>query len=89
MELIKTRCTQGKLIVTETHIIVELLNLRSQSLARESYTGLDVAMGWPSFFGLGGGKNLVFHGKGGERLHANLVQPKQVKRIQEILTSGH
>lgn len=84
-ELLKTRCTQGQLVITETHIIVRLLNLKSQIMSRESFTRLDCRRIVPSFFGLGGGWNLVFHGKGGERLHANMVKPIFAKKARTLL----
>ena len=85
-ELLKTRCKQGKLIITDTHIIIELGNLRSSTLARASFTSLDSKMGVPSVFGLGGGTNLTFHGQGAEILHADLVPPKDAKQVAAILT---
>lgn len=85
-ELVNTRCTGGRLILTDTVISVELFNLRSETLAREAFSSLDYRLVSPSFFGLGGGCNLVFHGKGGERLHANMVKPILAKKIRTILT---
>ncbi len=84
-ELIRTRCTQGHLIVTDEYIRVELGGLRQQTLYRSSLTGIDSRMGVPSVFGLGGGTDLIFHGQGDERLHANLVNPKVAREIMGML----
>lgn len=85
MSEIRTRCKQGFLIVTDQAIKIELGQLNQQSLARSALTGIDAAMGMPSVFGLGGGTNLVFHGKGGERLQADLVKPNIAKEIKSKL----
>lgn len=84
-ELIKTRCKQGMLIITEQAIRIELGQFKQQSLARSALTGIDVKMGAPSILGMGGGTNLVFHGQGGERLQADLVKPNIAREIKSLL----
>ncbi len=84
-ELLNVRCKQGKLIITETHIIVELGNFRSETMLRTAFVGLDSKMAVPSIFGLGGGTNLIFHGQGSQDIHADLIPPKEVKKIQALL----
>src|SRR6266705_54454 len=84
-ELVRTRCTQGKLVITDHLVRIELFQLQSQTMARTSIVGIDYKLAVPSLFGLGGGANLVFHGQGGERLHANLVKPKIAKQIMRTL----
>lgn len=84
-ELIRTGCTQGKLIITEDSIRIELGTLKQESLARSALTGIEARAGYPSIFGFGGGTNLVFHGQGGERLHANLVRPNIAREIKSML----
>jgi hypothetical protein len=84
-ELIRTRCTQGKLVVTDHLVRIELFQLKQESMARASIVGVDYKLVVPSLFGLGGGADLVFHGQGGERLHANLVKPKIAKQIMRML----
>lgn len=79
-DLIKVRCGQGWLIVTETHIVVERLG-RSWQTARATFTGLD--MKWGLF-----GYTMIFHGAGGERLKASIVKAKDAKAIKALLT-GH
>jgi hypothetical protein len=85
-ELVSTRCTGGKLILTDTMISVELGQLRSQTMSREAFSSLDYKLAAPSVFGLGGGINLTFHGKGGEKLHANMVKPVIADKIRTLLT---
>lgn len=86
-ELIRTRCTQGHLVITEDYIRVELGGPfpKQQTLYRSSLTGIDSNVAVPSVFGLGGGVNLVFHGQGIERLHANLVKRKVAQEIVGML----
>jgi hypothetical protein len=85
--IIETRCTQGKLIVTDEFVRVQLGGpfSRQQTLYRSSLTGVDAHVGVPSVFGLGGGTNLVFHGQGAERLHANMVKKKVAQEIVGML----
>lgn len=83
--LVETRCKQGKLIITDQMIRVELGGFQSHSMSRSSLTGVDYKMVVPSLFGMGGGGNLVFHGTGGERLHVDLVKAKAVKQIMQLL----
>jgi hypothetical protein len=88
-ELLKTTCTQGKLIITDTFIIIELrgfgTEFQSRNLARSSFSSLDSKMVIPSLFGLGGGTNLVFHGRGGEMLRADLVPRKAARKVAALL----
>ena len=76
--LITARCGQGKLIITETHIIVERPG-KSQTMARSAFTTLDVQ-------GLLFSRKLTFHGQGGERLVASLVKSADANAIKAILT---
>ena len=85
-ELIRTRCRQGTLIITDKQIIIELGQLHSQRLSRASCTSVESKVAIPSLFGRGGGTNLIFHGMGGEKLEASLVPPKEAERIVEILS---
>ena len=85
-ELINTRCTQGRLIITETHIIVQLGKRNSETMLRTTLTDLQMQTAVPSIFGLGGGVNIAFHGQSGHPLRANLVKPADADRIQSLLT---
>ena len=84
-ELIRTHCKQGKLVITDEYIRVELGSLRQSTLFRSMLTGIDSTMAVPSVFGVGGGTNLVFHGQGAELLRADLVNPKMAQQIVDLL----
>jgi hypothetical protein len=86
-EYFRVRCKQGWLIVTDEFIRVELGGpmSRQQTLYRSMLTGVDSQVAVPAIFGLGGGVNLVFHGQGVERLHADLVKPKVAQEIVGML----
>jgi len=83
-ELLRTRCAQGTLIITDSAIRVELGTIKQQSLARSSLTGIDLLMAYPNIFGLGR-TNMVFHGQGTERLQANLVPTNIAREIKSLL----
>jgi hypothetical protein len=85
MSEIRVRCKQGTLIVTDKHIRVELPPFKQQTMSRSSVTGVDSSLGTPSIFGIGGTTNLVFHGQGGEILHAGLVKTNIAKEIISLL----
>jgi len=87
-ELFNTRCTQGRLIITDTMIIVELGRegaLRQHTLARSALTGIDTKLVVPSLFGKGGGTNLIFRGQGADRVQADLVNPTIAREIVRTL----
>jgi hypothetical protein len=88
-ELIRTRCKQGQLVITDDYIRVELkiplLGTNQQTIYRSALTGIDSNVAVPSIFGMGGGVNLLFHGQGIERLHADLVKPKVAQEIIDML----
>lgn len=83
-ELLNAACAQGRLVVTDTHIIVERGSLTSASMPRAAFTGLDARMtlwffGWTRY-------NLVFRGQGSERIKAGNVSKSTVKAVQRLLT---
>jgi hypothetical protein len=84
-ELLKTRCTGGHLILTESAIIVERKG-KSQIMQRSAFADLDSRTIFYALFGQGGGVNLAFHGQGGKIIHANLVKPRAAKEVKRILT---
>lgn len=90
VELVRARCKQGKLIVTNKSIVIQLSSfghvLKSQSLFRASLTSIDSKLAAAPLFGMGGGYNLTFHGKGREVLHADLVPSKEAKEIIALLS---
>ena len=83
-ELIRTRCTQGWLVITDDYIRIEL-GKRQQTLYRSSLVGVDSQPGAPSFFGKGGGTNLIFRGQGLDVLKADLVKPSVAQEIVGML----
>ncbi len=88
-ELIRTRCKQGQLVITDETITIELklggLQIKQQTLYRGSLVGIDSKLGAMSFFGLGGGINLVFRGQGADVLKADLVKPRVAQEILGML----
>src|SRR5260221_2316024 len=84
-ELIRTRCKQGQLVITDETITIELklggLQIKQQTLYRSSLVGIDSKLRAMSFFGLGGGINLVFRAQGAGMLIAELVKPKEAQDI--------
>ncbi len=89
-EYFRVRCKQGWLVITDEYIRIYLGGLlaKQQTLYRQVLTGIDSRVAVPSIFGLGGGVNLVFHGQGVERLHADLVKPKVAQEIVGMLQHG-
>jgi hypothetical protein len=84
-ELFRARCTQGKLVITDDAISIELMGKPKQIMYRSSLTRIDSKLAVPSIMGQGGGTNLTFHGRGGEVLHANLVRPNIAQEIVGFL----
>lgn len=90
VELVRARCTQGKIIVTNKKIVIELHGLgqtfKSQMLWRSSLSSIDSKLAVAPLFGQGGGINLTFRGRGKELLNANLVPIKEAKEIITLLS---
>jgi predicted CopG family antitoxin len=90
VELIRTRCSQGKLIVTNKKIAVELTvfgnAIKSQILLRSSLASIDSKVVIFPVFGAGGGMNLTFYGKGREIVKAELVPFKQAQEVLALLS---
>ncbi len=78
-ELLNIRCSQGHLIITETHILTERFDGKTQTMTRASFTGL-VRSGalWRH--------KLIFHGQSGQRLRATGMSGKDAKRVSALLT---
>lgn len=90
-ELIKTRCTQGWLVITDTAIIVELTGLgktiKSETMLRSAFVDLDAkSVGMNLFSKKPATMNFVFRGQGGKALKASLVNGEDAKKITAILT---
>jgi len=78
-ELIRTRCAQGTLVITDTAIIIELGLLgRRDVLMRTALTGVDVKRV------LFTAATITFHGQG-KTMTATMVKAKEAERIQALL----
>jgi len=85
------RCSRGRLIITETIIIVEFkfpgVLTRTDTIFRSSLVGIDKRDVVPAVFGHGGGSTMKFLDSGGQTLDAGLVAPmKDVVKIEKLLT---
>ncbi len=78
-ELLNVRCNQGHLIITDTHILTERFDGKTQTMTRASFTGL-VTKGalWRH--------KLIFHGQSGQRLRATGVSGRNAKAVKALLT---
>ena len=89
MAEIRTRCTQGFLVVTDEYIRLEQRGMfllpKHHTILRSQLTGIDSKIVLPSTFGRGGTMNLVFHGTGLERLQASFVKEKDAQQILSML----
>lgn len=78
--IIKTRCTQGWLILDEQGLHIEGPRV-NQSLSRGLITNYRTRQEVPSIFGMGGGVELTVQERGGNTLQANMVKPKDAEKI--------
>ena len=90
-ELLKTRCTQGHLVITDTTIIIELTafgkTLKSETLLRSAFVDMDTKIvGAQLFSKKPATTSFTFHGQGGKILHANLVNGEDSKKVIALLT---
>ncbi len=89
-ELIRTRCTQGWLLITETSIIVELTTfgktLKSEMMLRSAFVDLDAKAVGMTLFYKKPVMNLVFHGQGGKVIKAGMVNGEDASAIITLLT---
>jgi hypothetical protein len=87
-ELVNARCVQGRLIITETAIIVRrniLGRVDTKTLPRKVFTSLESKTTVPSVFGKGGAATLIFHGMGAEAMKVTSVPLKDAQKIEDIL----
>lgn len=88
-ELFNVRCAQGRLIITDQAIIIELGkggSIRQQTLAKSACTGVESKRTMMPFFGLTkGASTLIFHGQGLERLQADMVETPTANAIVALL----
>jgi hypothetical protein len=90
-ELIKTRCTQGWLVITETAIIVELTafgkTIKSESMLRSAFVDLDTKIIGSQLFGKKPATtSFKFYGQGNKVIEASLVNGVDAKVVIAILT---
>jgi hypothetical protein len=89
MAEIRTRCTQGHLVVTDEYIRLEKAGLplfsKHYTILRSQLTGIESKVVAPSFKGKGGTMNLVFHGAGLELIKATLVKGDVARQILSML----
>jgi hypothetical protein len=81
-ELMRTRCAQGQLIITDTAIIIELAIPGAghrDVLMRQSLTGVDVKRAMFT------AATITFYGQGQQKLRATMVKAKEAERIQALL----
>ena len=89
-ELLRTRCTLGWLVITESAIRIERKGFPggagqlSQVMPRQALVGVTYTNTTPSVFGLGGGGTLTFTGYG-MVLVAKMVVRKDAQQALEIL----
>jgi hypothetical protein len=87
-ELINARCVQGRLILTETAIIVRrniLGRIDTKTLPRKVFTSLESKTTVPSVFGMGGAATMIFHCMGAEHMKVTSVPLKEAEQIADIL----
>jgi len=89
-ELLRTRCTLGWLVITESAIRIERKGFPggagqlSQVMPRQALIGVTYENTTPSVFGLGGGGTLTFSGYG-MVLIAKMVVRKDAQQALAIL----
>lgn len=83
-ELLRVRCSEGALIITDQAVRVELGTIKQQSLSRSSLSSIDSMMAFPNIFGWGR-VNLIFRGQGAEQLKASMVPTNMAREIKNLL----
>ena len=78
MELINVRCSQGRLIITDTHILTERYG-KTQMMERRSFTSLKTK-------GALWSHKVIFYGQGKGRLVASGMSGRNAKRVRDIMT---
>lgn len=84
-ELVKTTCSGGTLIVTETNIIIRLGRIKEQNILRAALTGVDSQMG--VFVIYGSTRILTFHRQGGSPVIVKNVPKKKAQEIMALLNA--
>lgn len=88
-ELIKTRCKEGWLLITEEAIIVELTTfgktLKSEMMLRSAFVDLDAKAVGMTLLYKKPAMNLTFHGQGGKVIMAGMVKGEDAQKIITLL----
>lgn len=86
-ELMRVKCQNGHIILTENAIRVEtnLLGQGQKSISRAMLTGVDLRI-YPKVLGLGGiHSDLIFYSQGSEQIIAKIVKTNEAKQIVGML----
>jgi hypothetical protein len=87
--LLRARCTQGFLVITDTAITIEssatLGDITPRTMLRASFDHATSAIVVPSIRNPTGGVNFTFFNQDGRALHANLVSPQDATKVHTIL----
>jgi hypothetical protein len=88
--LLRTRCREGHLIITENAVTIERKGFAGmggyrESVARATITEVQRVQGMPALFGMGGGSKLTITTASGKQLVAHLVPPADAERALVIL----
>jgi len=82
-DLLRTRCAQGQIVITDEYIYL-LFDVSEQSALYRPWI-TDIESKGVTFFGRVRGVNLTFHGQGRNAIYADLVYPDAAQQIMELL----
>lgn len=86
-ELIRVKCQNGHIVITESAVRVEnnLLGKGQKSLSRSMLTGVNLKV-YPRVLWMGGiHSDLTFYGQGSEVLVAKIVRTEKAREIVTLL----
>lgn len=87
-ELLRVRCKQGKLVIYEDRVSIELKSIftnTAQTLFLNQITGVQVVTKITSVLGMGGANDVIVYGTGNQKLEASLVGGKDSKQVEQII----
>ena len=82
--MIKTRCSEGWLVLDERFLSIQGPKV-NQSLMISEITNVRTEMQVPSVFGRGGGVRLFVSERGGNTLKATMVNTQKAEEIKKII----
>ena len=83
-ELITARCSAGKIIVTESHVILHLATVGERSLARSAITS--VSIGLSIWYGFGFLRKMAFYVQGEVRpVRVTGMRKSKALRVKALL----